>query len=83
MGEAEGGVKDGVQFSDLGEWANYSDINSDRVSERRLFGGGDNELSCGYDEFDVSLSMLLAASSNNKNNKRKAHTNNEKMYYLT
>lgn len=51
--------------------------------ERRLFGGGDNELSCGYDEFDVSLSMLLAASSNNKNNKRKAHTNNEKMYYST
>lgn len=50
---------------------------------RRLFGGGDNELSCGYDEFDVSLSMLLAASSNNKNNKRKAHTNNEKRYHLT
>lgn len=51
--------------------------------ERRLFGGRDNELSYGYDEFDVLLRMLLAASSNNKNNKRKTHTNNEKMYYLT
>ena len=39
-------------------------------------------MSCRYDEFDVSLRMLLAANNNNKT-KPKTHTNNEKMCYLT
>lgn len=33
------------------------------LQERKLFGGGDSELICRYDEFAISLRKLLAASN--------------------
>lgn len=82
VSEAEGGLRMMSRFLTRVNESTIVILTVIECYERRLFGGRDNELNCGYDEFDVLLRMLLAASSNNKNNKRKARTNNEKMYYL-